>query len=687
MPTENRITLTPDTPVRYLKGVGPKTAERFEKLGIVTLADLLCHYPRRYMDFSKPYSIAEAPCDTECVVKAEVFAKPGGRILPGGRRMERITAGDDVSSLEITWFNNPYAAQKLELGREYYFQGIVTGGMLRRQMVNPQVRTDAQVASSPFEAVYPQTDGLSSSVIARCVRQLLPHAELLPDPLPPEMRQKYRLLSKAEAVRAIHCPESEEAAFAARRRLIYEELLILQLGIGRMKNRGSAATGAPMQLLDPQPFWDALPFSPTGAQRRAVEEILTDMAGETSMNRLLQGDVGSGKTLVAAAAIWACIRAGYQAALLAPTEILASQHAENLNRLLSPFGMRVALLTGGMKAAAKRTTLAAIRDDEADLIVGTHAILSEGVEFARLGLAVVDEQHRFGVRQRGLLAGKAQSPHLLVMSATPIPRTLGLLMYGDLDISVLDELPPGRKPIKTWFITGKKRRDMYGFLDKQIAAGHQVYIVCPAIEENEAMGDLQAVTTYYTETACALLPNRRIGLLHGKLKPKEKDDVMQRFKAGELDVLVSTTVIEVGVDVPNATVMVIENAERFGLSALHQLRGRVGRGAADSCCILISDNGNDAVRERLQFLCRTSDGFAVAKYDLETRGPGDFFGSAQHGLPTLRVADLVQDTRTLRVAQDEAKALLAKDPNLIDPAHRALSDEVERLFETAGAMN
>ena len=687
MPTENRITLTPDTPVRYLKGVGPKTAERFEKLGIVTLADLLCHYPRKYIDFTKPYSIAEAPADTECVVKAEVFAKPGGRILPGGRRMERVTAGDDVSGLEITWFNNPYAAQKLEIGQEYYFQGIVTGGMLRRQMVNPLVRTAEQVQAAPFEAVYPQTEGLSSSAIAKCVRQLLPHAELLPDPLPEEMRRKYRLPSKAEAVRAIHRPATEEEAFAARRRLIYEELLVLQLGIGRMKNRGSAATGAPMQPTDPEPFWASLPFSPTGAQRRAVDEILADMAGEHSMNRLLQGDVGSGKTLVAAAAIWACIRAGYQAALLAPTEILAAQHAEGLNRMLAPFGMRVALLTGGMKAAAKRTTLAAIRGDEADLIVGTHAILSEGVEFARLGLAVIDEQHRFGVRQRGLLAGKAQSPHLLVMSATPIPRTLGLLMYGDLDISVLDELPPGRKPIKTWFITGKKRRDMYGFLDKQIAAGHQVYIVCPAIEENEAMGDLQAVTTYYTETACALLPNRRIGLLHGKLKPKEKDDVMQRFKAGELDVLVSTTVIEVGVDVPNATVMVIENAERFGLSALHQLRGRVGRGAADSCCILISDNGNDAVRERLQFLCRTSDGFAVAKYDLETRGPGDFFGSAQHGLPTLRVADLVQDTRTLRVAQDEAKALLAKDPNLIDPAHRALSDEVERLFETAGAMN
>ena len=686
MPAESHTTLTPDTPVRYLKGVGPKTAERFEKLGILTLSDLLCHYPRRYLDFSKPYSIAEAPSDTECVVKAEVFAKPGGRILPGGRRMERITAGDDVSSLEVTWFNNPYAVQKLELGQEYYFQGIVTGGMLRRQMVNPQVRTDAQVASSPFEAVYPQTEGLTSSAIAKCVRQLLPHVELLPDPLPPGMLKKYRLLPKADAVRAIHCPASEEEAFAARRRLIYEELLVLQLGIGRMKNHGAASTGAPMQKADASPFWDALPFSPTGAQRRAVEEILTDMSGETSMNRLLQGDVGSGKTLVAAAAIWACIRAGYQAALLAPTEILASQHAENLNRLLAPFGMRVALLTGGMKAAPRRTTLAAIRDDEADLIVGTHAILSEGVDFARLGLAVVDEQHRFGVRQRGLLAEKAANPHLLVMSATPIPRTLGLLMYGDLDISILDELPPGRKPVKTRCITGKKRADLYGFLDREIGAGRQVYIVCPAIEDAGGSG-LNAVKSYYEDIAKALLPDRRVGLMHGKLKPKEKAEVMEDFKAGRLDALVSTTVIEVGVDVPNATVMVIENAERYGLSALHQLRGRVGRGAAESWCFLVSDNASESVQKRLRFLCSTSDGFAVAQYDLETRGPGDFFGSRQHGLPTLQVADLMNDTRTLHAAQSEAAALLAADPLLERPEHALLAHQVEQMFDQAGAMN
>lgn len=686
MPAEHHTTLTPDTPVRYLKGVGPKTAERFEKLGIVTLADLLCHYPRRYIDFSRPYSIAEAPPDTECVVKAEVFAKPAGRILPGGRRMERITAGDDVSSLEITWFNNPYATQKLELGQEYYFEGIVTGGMLRRQMVNPQVRTAAQITAAPFEAVYPQTEGLSSTVIAKCIRQLLPHAELLPDPLPEEMLKKYRLLSKADAVRAIHCPATEEEAFAARRRLIYEELLVLQLGIGRMKNRGSASTGAPMQRLDPAPFWASLPFSPTGAQRRAVDEILTDLSGSTSMNRLLQGDVGSGKTLVAAAAIWACIRSGYQAALLAPTEILAAQHAENLNRMLAPFGMRVALLTGGMKAAARRTTLAAIRSDEADLVVGTHAILSEGVEFARLGLAVVDEQHRFGVRQRGMLAEKAANPHLLVMSATPIPRTLGLLIYGDLDISILDELPPGRKPVKTRCITGKKRRDLYGFLDREIGAGRQVYIVCPAIEDTPD-GGLNAVKSYYEDIAKALLPDRRVGLMHGKLKPKEKAAVMDDFKAGRLDALVSTTVIEVGVDVPNATVMVIENAERYGLSALHQLRGRVGRGAAESWCFLVSDNTAESVQKRLKFLCSTSDGFAVAQFDLETRGPGDFFGSRQHGLPALQIADLMNDTRTLHAAQAEAAALLTADPLLEAPEHSLLAAQVEQMFTKAGAMN
>ena len=686
MPEENCSTLAPDTPVRYLKGVGPKTAQRFEKLGILTLADLLCHYPRRYVDFTQPYSIAQAPAETECVVKAEVYAKLGGRILPGGRQMERLTAGDGVSTLEVTWFNNPYAIKKLEIGQEYFFQGLLTGGMLRRQMVNPQVRTAAQITAAPLEAVYPQTEGLSSTVIARCIQQLLPHAELLADPLPAEMRRKYRLPDKADAVRAIHCPASPEQAAAARRRLIYEELLVLQLGIGCMKSRGAADTGAPMRLIDPAPFWESLPFAPTGAQRRAVTEILADMSGQHAMNRLLQGDVGSGKTLVAAAAIWACIRSGYQAALLAPTEILATQHAESLNRMLAPFGMRVALLTGGMKAAARRTTLAAIRDDQADCVVGTHAILGGGVEFARLGLAVIDEQHRFGVRQRGMLAEKAVNPHLLVMSATPIPRTLGLLIYGDLDISLLDELPPGRTPVKTRAITGKKREDLYHFLDTEIGRGRQVYLVCPAIEDSPDAA-LKAVKGYYEQVAKPLLPNRRVGLMHGKLKPKEKAAVMQDFKEGKLDALVSTTVIEVGVDVPNASVMVIENAERYGLSALHQLRGRVGRGAAESWCFLVSDHEGEAVRQRLHFLCTTTDGFAVAQYDLENRGPGDFFGSRQHGLPSLQIADLMNDTRTLHAAQAEAADILAQDPQLTAPDHTLLRTQVQQMFDKAGAMN
>ena len=686
MGTENRTTLTPDTPVQYLKGVGPKLAQRFEKLGIRTLADLLEHYPRRYLDFTHPYPPSEAPSGVECVVQAELLSKQGGRYVAGGRRVEKATAGDDIATLELTWFNNPYTIQKLEIGQEYFFEGEVTGGLLRRQMVNPQVRTAAQVQAAPLSAIYPQTEGLNSSAISRCVAQLLPHAELLGEPLPPDLLKKYRLPGKAQAVREIHAPASAQAAQEARRRLIFEELLVLQLGMGQMKNRGSAVTGAPMRRIDPAPFWASLPFSPTGAQRRAVDEILDDMAGETSMNRLLQGDVGSGKTLVAAAALWAAIGAGYQGALLAPTELLAQQHAENLNRMLAPFGIRVALLTGGLKAAARRTTLAAIRSGEADLVVGTHAILSEGVEFARLGLAVIDEQHRFGVRQRGALAEKGAAPHLLVMSATPIPRTLGLLIYGDLDISILDELPPGRRPVKTRMMTGKRRKDLYGFLDREVGQGRQVYIVCPAIEEGPD-ASLAPVKTYYEQTAKALLPNRRVGLMHGKLKPKEKAAVMEDFRTGQLDVLVSTTVIEVGVDVPNATVMVIENAERYGLSALHQLRGRVGRGAAESWCFLVSDNESESVRNRLKFLCSTTDGFAVAQYDLETRGPGDFFGSRQHGLPALQIADLANDTRTLHAAQSEAAAILTQDPLLTAPQHALLAQQVERMFERTGPMN
>ena len=672
--------------VQFLKGVGPAFAKKFEKLGILTIRDLLLCYPRKYIDYTQPYTVVSAPYDVECCVRATVLQKEPARRVKGGRVMNRVLAADDSGILALSWFNAPYAADKLEVGETYYFEGRIGGALTRRELLHPLVRTEAQVADCPFVAVYPGTDGLPASRHASCAHAALAFADQLVDPLPPELLTRYRMPAKAQAVRGIHAPKNADDLAAARRRLIFEELYLLQIGIFLLRSHGRRKTSAPMHPLDLGPFWRSLPYPPTGAQKRSTEEILADLCGDVPMNRLLQGDVGSGKTLVAAAAIWACIRSGYQAALLAPTEILASQHAENLNRMLAPFGMRVALLTGGMKAAARRRTLAAIRADEADLVVGTHAILSEGVEFARLGLAVVDEQHRFGVRQRGMLAEKAENPHLLVMSATPIPRTLGLLIYGDLDISILDELPPGRKPVKTRCITGKKRQDLYGFLDREIDAGRQVYIVCPAIEDTPD-GGLNAVKTYYEDIAKALLPERRVGLMHGRLKPKEKAAVMEDFKAGRLDALVSTTVIEVGVDVPNATVMVIENAERYGLSALHQLRGRVGRGAAESWCFLVSDNTGENVQKRLKFLCSTADGFAVAQYDLETRGPGDFFGSRQHGLPTLQIADLMNATRTLHAAQAEAVAMLADDPLLEAPEHALLEQQVQQMFEKAGAMN
>ena len=673
--------------IQYLKGVGPAFAKKFEKLGIFTVRDLLAHYPRRYIDYTQPCTVLGAPFDVDCCVKAEVLQRDPSRRIAGGRVLNRVLAADDTGTLALSWFNASYASDKLEPGQTYYFEGRVAGSLTRREILHPLVRSEAEVAIHPLVPVYGATEGLPSPRIARCVLAALPEAAAIPEPLPPVLLERYRMPPKCEAVRAIHAPKSVEDAAAARRRLIFEELYVLQLGIFLLRGHDRARTCAPMRAVALDPFWRSLPYAPTGAQRRAAGEICHDLTKTCPMNRLLQGDVGSGKTLVAAAAIWTACQNGWQSALLAPTEILARQHAATMADRLEPFGVNVTLLTGGMKAAEKRVALAAIADGRAGLVVGTHAVLTDKVSFKNLGLAIVDEQHRFGVRQRGLLAGKAQSPHLLVMSATPIPRTLGLLMYGDLDISILDELPPGRKPIRTWYVTGKKRRDMYGFLDKQIAAGHQVYIVCPAIDDNERDAGLKAVNSYYEQTACPLLPGRRVGLLHGKLKPREKDAVMDAFKAGELDALVATTVIEVGVDVPNATVMVIENAERFGLSALHQLRGRVGRGAADSCCILVSDHDSEAVQERLHFLCHTNDGFAVARYDLEHRGPGNFFGEAQHGLPTLQIADLVQDTRTLTVAQEEAKALLAADPALAAPEHRLLADEVERLFSGVAAMN
>ena len=673
--------------VQYLKGVGEKRAAQLAKLGIVTVGDLVRFYPRDYIDYSDPCGVLEAPYETPCVVRATVFGKQPGVRVSGGRTIYRVNAGDDSGSLIITFFNSPWAADRLEEGRDYLFYGRVGGGFGRREMISPVFI--AAGSDRPMTAIYHQTQGINSGYLAKLVAAALDGLgeEALADPLDEPLRARWRLPGLAQALRMIHQPASRQQAKQARRRFAFEELFCLEVGMKLLRSRSRRSAGAPMTRCDAAPFFAALPFSPTGAQRRAVEQLAADFCGTAPMNRLLQGDVGSGKTLVAAAGMAMAAENGYQSVLMAPTEILAAQHAATLDKLLGPLGIRVALLTGSVKGKARKTLLAAVAAGEAQVVVGTHAVLGEAVQFARLGFAVVDEQHRFGVRQRGLLAGKAENPHLLVMSATPIPRTLSLLLFGELDVSILDELPPGRTPVRTIAVGSALRGRMYGFLEKQIAAGRQVFVVCPLIEQGEEpdpAGELQAVTAYKETVAARLLPGRRIGLLHGRMKPAEKEEVMRRFAAGEIDLLCSTTVVEVGVDVPNASVMVIENAERYGLSALHQLRGRVGRGAAESFCILVSDKDNEAVRERLAFLCHTADGFAVAQYDLEHRGPGDFFGKRQHGLPTLRVADAAADAAMIETAAAEAGALLEKDPELAAPERAPLRDALARLFDAAG---
>ncbi len=671
--------------IRYVKGVGEKRAAQLAKLGIRTTEDLLGFYPRDHIDYSHPYAVADAPYDVKCALRAEIYEKGGVTRLPGGRQVIKIFAGDDTASLSLVYFNDPYTPKKLTVGETYLFFGKVGGTLAAREMINPEVRTEAAVGEMPLAPVYPLTEGVSSAYLAKCVRTVLAAAPQIAEPLPEALLQRYRLCGKEEALQKIHFPQSADDVHAARRRLIFEELLALQLGLLLLRGREAARTGAPMRAVSLEPFWAALPFAPTNAQRRSAGEIVADFMKKAPMNRLLQGDVGSGKTLVAAAGVYAAAQNGYQSVLMAPTEILAAQHAETLGRLLAPLGIRTALLTGSVKGKAKKEVLRAIETGEAQLVVGTHAVLGEGVRFARLGFAVTDEQHRFGVRQRGQLAAKADHPHLLVMSATPIPRTLGLLLFGDLDISVLDELPPGRTPVKTYAVTGKKRADLYGFIRRQIEAGRQAYLVCPVIDENES--DMQAVTAYYDEVARPMLAGCRVGLMHGRLKAAEKAAVMEEFKAGRIDALVSTTVIEVGVDVPNASLIAIENAERYGLSALHQLRGRVGRGGGAAYCVLISDHVTEAVKKRLSFLCHTNDGFEIAKFDLETRGPGDFFGSRQHGLPTLRIADLAADSRVLYAAQAEALALIQSDPALRAPEHAGLRGMAEGMFSGDTALN
>ena len=677
--------------VQFVKGIGPKKVKLFEKLHISTLQDALETYPRDYEDRTQLTRIADIEAEDKYAVRAILGTEPRVSRIRKGMTLVKCTIFDESGSLGVTWFNQPYAAAQLRVGQEYLFYGRVQGFGRGRQMVSPQAEKVAESDPHPgrIVPVYPLTAGVSQLLLSRAIRQGLDAcADILPDCLPDDVRQAHQLCRINYAYENIHFPESPEALDIARRRLAFEELFFFAIGLRMLRSRRETVDVVPFRDVDMAPFYDSLPFTLTGAQRRCVDEAIADMRSGRPMNRLCQGDVGSGKTMVAAACVYFCVKNGRQAALMAPTELLAEQHYRSLAPLLEKLNIRCALLTGSTPAKTKRSVTAQLAAGEIDFAIGTHALISGGVAYADLGLVVTDEQHRFGVAQRTALAEKGEHPHTLVMSATPIPRTLALILYGDLDVSVIDQLPPGRKPIETYAVTSAYYPRLYAFIRKQVEAGRQVYIVCPMVSENDDLSDeRKAVTEYAQRLQSDIFPDLKVAYVHGKMKAKEKDAVMAAFAAGESHILVSTTVIEVGVDVPNASVMVIENAERYGLSALHQLRGRVGRGAAESWCFLVSDNTGEAVQKRLKFLCSTTDGFAVAQYDLETRGPGDFFGSRQHGLPTLQIADLMNDTRTLHAAQSEALAMLAEDPLLQAPEHALLAAQVQQMFDKAGPMN
>ena len=676
-----------NTPLRELPGVGEARAKGLEKLGLRAAGDLVGYFPRSYEDRRQVYTIAEAPVGELCCVRVMAAEEPRRMHIRRGLDVTRLKVVDDTSAMLVTFFNQGYVRQALHRGEEYILYGRMELLGSHRQMTNPQFEgAERPWACGRIMPVYPLTAGITNHLLAglveRALRELPPPAETLPD----DLLARHRLAPAAECWRSIHFPADEAALDAARRRFAFEELFYLSLGLALLRERRSRGSGPAFSETDLEDFYQLLPFTLTGAQRRALEEAAADLALARPMNRLVQGDVGSGKTAVAAGCAWLAVRSGWQCAMMAPTEILAEQHAKTLSAMLAPAGIEVGLLTGSMKVSGKRKVLTALETGALPFVVGTHALLSQGVAFHRLGLVITDEQHRFGVEQRAALAAKAGgeedfSPNVLVMSATPIPRTLALIIYGDLDVSVIDELPPGRVPVKTVLVGESKRQRMYGFVRDQVGEGRQVYIVCPAVEENpEGAWDLKAVTEYARVLGEQVFPDLRVGLVHGRMKAKEKEAAMAAFTAGETNILVSTTVIEVGVDVPNASLIIIENADRYGLSQLHQLRGRVGRGKHQSWCVLVSDNRSPDTRARLKVLTQTNDGFQIAEEDLKLRGPGDFFGERQHGLPALRVADLETDTRVLKEAQDAAAEVLAADPELTQPEHRPLLEKVRRLF-------
>lgn len=667
--------------IKYLKGVGEKRAQLLAKLGIFTLRDLLTFYPRAYEDWSSIVSIKDAPRDETVCIRAFVGSLCREHRIRKGMTLYKTEISDGESILDVTFFNNKYAAQKLEQGKEYLFFGKITGKGYFLTMNSPDF-TEIE-GSDGIRPIYPQTAGLNSKAIEKLVKTGFSVCGEIEDAIPDEIRNAYCLMSQKQALKNIHFPESHDLLSEARRRLIFEELFLLELGLLRMKTKSRQSTAYSMEKNYTDDYYALLPFELTGAQKRAIEQSALDMAQNVPMNRLLQGDVGSGKTAVSAGLIYNCARNGFQSALMAPTEVLAMQHYKTLAKLFENTDITISLLTGSTPSSEKRAIKAALKSGETDLIIGTHALIQKDVEFRNLALAVTDEQHRFGVNQRNMLHSKGNNPHMLVMSATPIPRTLALIIYGDLDLSILDEMPKGRQKIETYLVTPDIRERAYGYIKKHLCNGQQGYIVCPLVEEGE-MSELTAANELYKNLAEGFFKGFKVGLLHGKMKSAEKKAVMDSFASGETQLLVSTTVIEVGIDVPNAVIMVIENAERFGLSQLHQLRGRIGRGTEKSTCILISHADET---ERLNILTSTADGFKIADEDLRLRGPGDFFGSRQHGLPEMKIANMMTDGEAIRETHAAAENLLKKNPALSGEEYTLLRKAVNRLFAGNTSMN
>ena len=673
-----------DTDIKYLKGVGERRAAMLSRLGVSDVNALVRLYPRVYEDWSRIKSINEAQIGEICCIKGIVGSPVRKNLIRKGLTLYKTEITDGSGIMGITIFNSRFAAEKLTEGDEFLFFGRVGGNLYRKEMNSPEI--EPAEGADRIRPIYPQTHGLNSKMIEKLVRTALTECrDELVDPIPLWLREKYCLMNLPDSLWNIHFPKSPDYLEEARRRLIFEELLILQLGLEKMRSQTQKNAGAIIERDFSDEYFSHLPFSPTGAQRRAVKEAMRDMMSGRQMNRLLQGDVGSGKTAVAAALVYSAAKNSMQSALMAPTEVLAEQHYKTFLKLVEGCSINVELLTGSDTAAQKRRKKEALKAGEIDLLIGTHAIIQSDVEFKSLALVITDEQHRFGVEQRNALGEKGENPHLYVMSATPIPRTLALIIYGELDISILDELPPGRQKIETYAVTSELRQRAYNYVKKHLDAGRQGYIICPLVDEGESDTELASAVKYADKLQRGDFRGYTVGLMHGKMRSADKKKVMESFSNGETQLLVSTTVLEVGVDVPNAVIMVIENAERFGLSQLHQLRGRIGRGQYKSTCILITDAKNDTAQRRMKVMETTTDGFKIADEDLKLRGPGEFFGSRQHGLPEMKIADMLEDRSTLEETQRAAKEIMARDPELSSPESTALKNEIQRLFDAVGS--